>query len=113
MSSQGRSDGAGPSRSHQSTTAGKVAVGGHRWSRPVERKAMIGGATVLVRREREQERARVGHVVGPCAQLGQASVLVRESAGALSGRAAGPSRTRRGEAALVTGFSFFYFQKCE
>jgi hypothetical protein len=49
VSSRGRSSGAGPSQSHRSTIIGEVAVGGHRWSRPVERKAMTGRAAVLVR----------------------------------------------------------------
>jgi hypothetical protein len=66
VSSQGRSDGAGPSRSHWSTTAGEVAVGGHRWSRLVKRKAMTSGAAVSVRAgEGAGARARAGRAVGP------------------------------------------------
>jgi hypothetical protein len=105
MSLQGRSVGAGPSRSHRSTTAGEVAVGGHRWSRPVERKVMTGGAALSVRAgEGAGERALSSRAVGPRVQLGQA----RDSTSALSGHAAGPSRGRR-EAVRGTGFSFSYF----
>jgi hypothetical protein len=110
MSSRGRLGGAGPAQSHRSTTAGEVAVGGHRWSWPVERKTMIGGSVVSVRAgEGAGARPRAGLTVRPRAQLGRASERARESAGARAGRAAGPSRGRRGEAARVAGFSFFYF----
>jgi hypothetical protein len=112
MGSRGWLGGAGPAQSHRSTTADEVAVGDHRWSRPVERKVMTGGAVVSVREGEAGARVWAGHDVGPRARLGQASERARESAGALSGRAAGPSRGRRKEAARG-GFCFSFFKKCK
>jgi hypothetical protein len=86
MSSRGRSGAAGPSRSHQSTTAGEVAVGGHRWSRPVERKAMTGGAAVSV---------RVGEGAGARARRASARGRARARCrAALLGRAEGEEEKR-------------------
>jgi hypothetical protein len=76
-----------------------------------ERRGMTRGANVSAT-EREQEGASgPAWLLGRAEGAGRVRERERESAGALSGRAAGPSRGRRGEAARVLVFHFFPISK--